>query len=163
MILDSFLRIIQIWTRNSASHLSMEVVGEKTRIKNWWFCFSLKDEFSSAKQSRTFFFSNFESRRFFYFPKEIAPSNIKKKFSSRIKEKNFSFEEFWNWKNFELKIVHNFYTQKYLLMFRTVFLDKVLLLVCLYPKQSFCLKIVDECKHPRIQARDCWLTQHKII
>ena len=70
MILDSFLRIIQIWTRNSASHLSMENGGgEENRNQELMIGFSLKDEFSSAKQSRIFFFSNFESRRFLSFPK----------------------------------------------------------------------------------------------
>ena len=40
MILDSFLRMIQIWKRNSASHLSMENGGgggkQESRIDDWF-------------------------------------------------------------------------------------------------------------------------------
>ena len=148
MILDSFLRIIQIWTRNSASHLSMEVVGEKTRIKNWWFCFSLKDEFSSAKQSRIFFSQTLNPEIFLFSKRNCLLGAILKVSQQMVNtrwmfptkgrislSKNFELKYFTS-----LKIVHTFTLTNTYIMFCTVFLDRVLLLVCLYPKQAFVWK-----------------------
>ena len=165
MILDSFLRIIQIWTRNAASHLSMEWWRRKQGSRIYGFCFSLKEGFSSAKQSRIFFLKLW-IQRFFYFPKEIACSEQFWKFLSKwwIPGECFQPKEEFLFrrilfssemkKNFELKyftslkIVHTFTLTNTYIMFCTVFLDRVFAFSLFLPKTSFCLKIVDECKAP---------------
>ena len=72
-------------------------------------------------------------------------------------------EEFWTEIFYELKNSSYFYTHKYLHYVLYSFSWQGFAFCLLLPKTSFCLKIVDECKHPRIQAIGCYSTQNNIV
>ena len=132
MIFDSFLRIIQIWTRNAASHLSMEWWRRKQGSRIDGFVSLSKMSFLRLNKVE-FSFSNFESRDFSIFQKKLlARSNFESFSANGEYQVNFELKYFTS-----LKIVHTFTLTNTYIMFCTVFLDRVLLLVCLYPKQAF--------------------------
>ena len=156
MIFDSFLRIIQIWTRNAASHLSMEWWRRKQGSRIDSFVSLSKMSFLRLNKVE-FSFLKLWIQRFFYFPKEIACSEQFWKFLSKWwipgecfqPKEEFLFRRILfssEMKNFELKyftslkIVHTFTLTNTYIMFCTVFLDRVLPLVCFYPKQAFAWK-----------------------
>ena len=82
MILDSFLRMIQIWKRNSASHLSMENGGgggkQESRIDGFVslskmsFLRPNKVEFSFSQTLNPEEFSRPKSERIFLFPNQCC-------------------------------------------------------------------------------------------
>ena len=82
MILDSFLRIIQIWTRNSAIHLSMENGGgrkQESRIDG--FVSLSKMSFLRPNKVEFSFSQTLNPEDFSLSQKvECFPNNVKKNF-----------------------------------------------------------------------------------
>ena len=171
MIFDSFLRIIQIWTRNAASHLSMEWWRRKQGSRIDSFVSLSKMSFLRLNKVE-FSFSNFESKGFSIFQKKLLARSNFESFSangeyqvnvSNQRKKNFSFEEFWTEIFYELKNSSYFYTHKYLHYVLYSFSWQGFAFSLFVPKTSFCLKIVDECKTPTYTGKRLLISQHKII
>ena len=91
MILDSFLRMIQIWKRNSASHLSMENGGgggkQESGIFDGFVSLSKRDflrpnkvEFSFSQTLNPVEFSQPKSERIFLFPNQCCRRILKLKY-----------------------------------------------------------------------------------